>query len=276
MHQSIQPTIASNPPEKGSHRVTNLKLYGHWRSSSTWRVQVALTAKNIPFQFYSIDILSGEPKGVKYATNVNAMKQIPVLECIDTSIVIRDPDNENDDHSRIIRITQSLAIIEFIEEAFPNNGSSQSLLPSNLVDRARVREIAEIVNSGIQPLQNLSVMDKIDGFGEGLVEIPLGNGKKFGKYHIENGLKAIERLVVNARKTNNDPKGHYAIGSSHPTLADACIIPQMYNARRFNVNLEETCPTLLEIESFALKHHWFSTTHPDVIRQKGVIYSKSV
>jgi len=256
-------TSTSSHSEQGSHnssRFVNLKLYGFWRSSSTWRIQIVLAAKSIPFTFHSIDILNGQSKEEDYATNVNAMKQVPVLECIDTA---QNVDNDPNGDTGRIRITQSLAIIEFIEEAFVDDGFS--LLPTDAVDRARVREIAEIVNSGIQPLQNLSVMDMIDEFGKGHVETKLGNGKFFGKHHIEKGLKAIESLV-NAQKMLKNQGGHFAIGSSNPTLADAFIVPQMYNARRFFVDLEATCPSLLEVEAHCLQHPWFSETHPDVIR----------
>ncbi len=250
------------PDEKGSHqqsRFVDLHLYGYWRSSSTWRVQIVLCAKSIPFTYHSIDILKGESREDGYATNVNAMKQIPVLECIDTA---KCTDNQPNVDANKIRITQSIAIIEFLEEAFVGQGSS--LLPTDIVDKARVMEIAEIVNSGIQPLQNLSVMDMIDELSKGCVEIKLGNGQVFGKRHIEKGLKAIE-CCVNAQKTLNE-KGKFAIGSSSPTLADAFIIPQMYNARRFFVDLEAICPSLLEVEARCLEHPWFSKTHPDVIR----------
>eukprot|EP01083_Nonionella_stella_P043054 116190_1 len=117
--------MVSKPSDySGSHntsgRFINIKLYGFWRSSSTWRVQIVLAAKSIPFEFHSVDILNGKMNEDDYATNVNAMKQIPVLECIDTT---RKVENDKDGGSGRIRITQSLAIIEFIEEVFVDKGS---------------------------------------------------------------------------------------------------------------------------------------------------------
>lgn len=252
---------SSSHSQQGSQvvntRYKDLHLFGFWRSSSTWRVRISLAAKNLQFQYHSIDILNGVSKTEDFANNRNSMKQIPVFEFIDS--------HTNPADGKRVRITQSLAIIEFIEEAFSDIGDS--LLPQDFVDRARVREIAEIVNSGIQPLQNLSVMDMIDDFGNGLVETKLGNGQCFGKYHIENGLKAIERLVLKYRKEKNDP-GLFAIGTSSPTLADAFIVPQMYNARRFFVDLENVCPTLLKVESHCLNHIWFMGSHPDIVESR--------
>lgn len=123
----------SSQSQQGSQVVTthikDLHLFGYWRSSSTWRVRIALAAKDLPFEYHSIDIFHGESKKDDYANNVNSMKQIPVLECM-----IADAQGKQ------IRIAQSLAIIEFIEEGFADIG--ESLLPENLVDRAKVREIA--------------------------------------------------------------------------------------------------------------------------------------
>ena len=101
-------------PEKGS-RYTNFKLYGYWRSSSTWRVRVALAAKSIPFECIDIDLINGETKTDQFA-EVNAMKQIPVLKFDDASL------------DKTVQISQSLAIIDLLEEAFPHMGAS--LLPT--------------------------------------------------------------------------------------------------------------------------------------------------
>jgi hypothetical protein len=125
----------SSQSQQGSQVVTthikDLHLFGYWRSSSTWRVRIALAAKDLPFEYHSIDIFHGESKKDDYANNVNSMKQIPVLECMIASDTAQ---------GKQIRIAQSLAIIEFIEEGFADIG--ESLLPENLVDRAKVREIA--------------------------------------------------------------------------------------------------------------------------------------
>mmetsp|Transcript_17361 Transcript_17361/g.25443 ORF Transcript_17361/g.25443 Transcript_17361/m.25443 type:complete len:185 (-) Transcript_17361:14-568(-) len=179
------------------------------------------------------------------ADGVNPMKQVPVLECTDTVTGDR------------LRFTQSLPIIDFIEEAFSELGST--LLPADLARKTLVREIAEMVNSGIQPLQNFSLMAEIDKYGSA------SDGKKFGKQSIEQGLEAIEKIVEKQLRSA-DARGPFAVGSFCPTLADACIVPQMYNARRFEVDLKNKCPTLLEIEAICLSHPWFETSHPEVVR----------
>eukprot|EP00558_Chaetoceros_sp_UNC1202_P009355 CAMPEP_0197242426 /NCGR_PEP_ID=MMETSP1429-20130617/8181_1 /TAXON_ID=49237 /ORGANISM="Chaetoceros sp., Strain UNC1202" /LENGTH=347 /DNA_ID=CAMNT_0042702459 /DNA_START=102 /DNA_END=1148 /DNA_ORIENTATION=+ len=237
----------------GTERYQDLKLYGHWRSSSTWRVRIALTAKSIPVTEQPVEILEGESKKDDFASSVNGMKQVPVLEYVDGVTGKR------------VQITQSFAIIHFLEEAFPTKGCS--ILPVDALDRARVRELSEIVNSGIQPLQNLSVMDTIDELSQPSSDEKVEHGKAFGKQSIEHGLQAIEKLVNRYRSERGvDASGQFATGSFGPTLADACVVPQMYNARRFGVNLDAICPSLLEIERVCLDHPWFQTTHPDAIR----------
>ena len=108
----------------------DLHLFGFCKSSSTWRVRVSLAAKGLQFEYHSIDIFHGESKKDDFTNTINSMKQIPVLEFMDSHTT----------DGKRIRIIQSLAIIEFIEEAF--SGSGNSLLPQDVVDRARVREIA--------------------------------------------------------------------------------------------------------------------------------------
>lgn len=249
-------TCTSTPRFKDFH------LYGFWKSSATWRVRIALASKDIVFEYHSVDISRNENKKDNFGQNINMMHQIPVLTC--------SRDNSNDglkssETNDTIIISQSLAIIEFLEESYPSTG--KSLMPSDIIDRARAREIAEIVNSGIQPLQNSSVTDMIDKLGENCVEWKLGNGQYFAKYHIEKGLRAIERLVVKYREEKEE-SGPFMIGTSNPTLADAFVIPQLYNARRFYIDLDFVCPSLLKIESECMDHIWFMATHPDVVRER--------
>jgi Glutathione S-transferase len=242
---------------------TDFHLYGFWKSSSCWRVRIALASKDIVFEYHSIDITSNEHKKDEFGQNINMMHQIPVLTCRRDCPTKESKSNKKNEN--IIVMSQSLAIIEFLEESFPD--TEESLLPSDIVERARAREIAEIVNSGIQPLQNLLVTDMIDKLGENCVDWKLGNGQFFGKYHLERGLRVIESLVLKYRQEKEEP-GRFMIGTSNPTLADACVIPQLYNARRFFVDLETICPTLLKIESECMDHIWFMATHPDVVRAR--------
>ena len=226
-----------------SSRYDAVKLYGYWRSSSTWRVRIALAAKGIDYETYPVNLLEGAQRRPEHS-EMNPMKQVPVLECTDSAT------------GNKICITQSVAIIEFLEEVFPDRAAS--LLPRDIEARAAAREIVEIVNSGTQPLQNLSVMKFIDeGTGGALT------GMTFGKECIINGLAAVEKLVCGRLSRLGNARGPFALGSFTPTIADAYIIPQLYNGRRFEIDLETICPTLLIIEKIALGHPWFQVSHPD-------------
>ncbi|CAL1537571.1 unnamed protein product [Lymnaea stagnalis] len=124
------------------------------------------------------------------------MQQVPTLEI--------------DGHT----LTQSLPIIEYLEERSPE----PPLLPKDIFGRAQVRAISEVVNSGIQPLQNLSVLEKI------------GDGKEeWAKFFLEKGLKALEAMLENTA-------GQYCYGDS-VTMADLFLVPQLYNAKRFKVDM---------------------------------------
>jgi maleylacetoacetate isomerase len=250
-------------PQSSNPALSDFHLYGFWSSSSTWRVRIALSCKGIQFEYHSIDILHGENQNEDFYQNMNMMHQVPVLVC-SPDYSKCDFDDELQHHHPIM-ISQSMAIIEFLEEAFPS--TEKSLLPLDLVDRARVREIAEIVNSGVQPFQNSSVICMIDQLDKECVEWKLGNGQKIAKYHIERGLKAIECLVVKYRHDKGNT-GKFMIGTSNPTLADAFVVPQLYNSRRFFIDLDAICPTLLRVESECLDHAWFMASHPDFVQAR--------
>ena len=157
-----------------------------------------------------------------------------------------------------MRLTQSMAIIEFLEDAFADVGSS--LLPLDPKDRAAAREVAAVVNSGLQPLQNLSVVKRTD---EGLPGGSQTSGASFAKDSIAIGLSALEKLVADRRSGLGKACGPYTIGTFAPTIADAYVIPQLYNGRRFRIDLPSICPGLLKVEAAALAHPWFRTSHPD-------------
>src|SRR5882757_2136348 len=116
-------------------------LYGFWRSSATWRVRLVLGLKDLAYEYRAVNLIEngGEQNRPAYA-ELNPMRQVPLLEI-------------QEDDGRTVRIAQSLAIAEYLEERFP----LPPLLPVGRVDRARVRQIAEAINSGIQPLANTSV-----------------------------------------------------------------------------------------------------------------------
>lgn len=131
-------------------RFHNFVLYGYWRSSCSWRVRVCLAAKNISFETCPVNLLKGDQKGEEHGSR-NPLLQVPVLEFEDSL----------NGSGEKIRISQSLAIIDFLEEAFPAHASTGavvrgSLLPADPILRAKAKEMSEMVNAGTQPLQNLN------------------------------------------------------------------------------------------------------------------------
>lgn len=239
----LSPAKAVNSRDTPLERYKNFKLYGYWRSSSTWRVRIALAAKGIEYETCSVNLLDGAQSSEEHS-QINSMKQVPVLEYQDVS------------SGTFARLSQSMAIIEFLEDAFPDTGSS--LLPPDVGDRALAREMAEVVNSGTQPLQNLSVMKRIDEESGGSM-----SGKSFARDSIAIGLAVLEKLVSTHRSKLVEAAGPYALGTFAPTIADAYIIPQLYNGRRFEVDLPSVCPTLLKVEAIGLEHPWIQVSHPD-------------
>lgn len=236
----------SLPSSSSSLRFNNFRLYGYWISSSTWRVRIALAAKGIRYTEVPINLLAKENKDPDYQKKTNAMSQVPVLSCMDSAT------------GKIIHLTQSLSIIDFLEEALDDIGST--LMPVDIRERAFVREIAQIVNSGIQPLQNMALAQQITEESKGTMD-----GKEFGLKAIRRGLLAIEQLVSSFITEQKDvaSRGPFMIGSFAPTLADVCIVPQLYNGRRFGVDVDAICPSLLSAEKACLEHEWFQTSHPD-------------
>ena len=239
----LMPAKAVNSKATPLERYKNFKLYGYWRSSSTWRVRIALAAKGIEYETCSVNLLDGAQSSEEHS-HINPMKQVPALEYQDVS------------SGNTVRLSQSMAIVEFLEDAFLDTGSS--LLPSDAGDRALAREMAEVVNSGTQPLQNLSVMKRIDEESGGSM-----SGKSFAQDSIAIGLAVLEKLVSTHRSKLGEACGPYALGTFAPTIADAYIVPQLYNGRRFEVDLSSVCPTLLKVEAIALAHPWFQGSHPD-------------
>jgi maleylpyruvate isomerase len=208
----------------------SMKLYGYWRSSSAWRVRIALELKALPFENVPVQLVrhGGEQHGPSFM-QLNPLSQVPVLEV------------END--GTRATLTQSMAIIEYLDERFPE----PSLLPGDSLSRARAREFAEIINSGIQPFHNT-------GFhGELKRHLPNIQPQPFSRRFIEKGLRALELLALPVAR------GH-ALGE-RPTLADVYLVPQLYQARRHGVDLDPF-PTLRRIERTCEVHPAFRRAHP--------------
>ena len=207
----------------------NRTLRGYWRSSCTWRVRIALELKGLTYDTVPVHLVQdgGQQHGTEHRA-VNPMREVPVL--LD--------DNEP--------LAQSMAILEYLEETVPE----PALLPKEALGRARVRQLAEIVNSGIQPIQNLRVMQRLGR--EYNIDKP--GQIQWSRDWIHFGFEGLHALI-------EQYGGQYAYGNSI-TFADLCLIPQLYNARRFSVDLSRF-PRLTEIEAACAEHPAFIAAHPD-------------
>ncbi len=191
-----------------------LALYNYWRSSSAWRVRIGLHLKGLSFEYRAVNLRDGAQFSPEHRTR-NAMGQVPVLEV--------------EEGGRTRHLSQSVAILEFLEERQP----SPPLLPADSYGRARVRALVENVNSGIQPYQNQAVAKWLRARREGLEQ-------EWVRHWISSGLVSLEAAV-------KEGAGRFCHGDA-VTLADLYLVPQLYGARRFAVDLA-ACPTLLRVEA---------------------------
>lgn len=187
--------------------MSGLVLYTYYRSSCSYRVRIALAIKGIDYESRYVHLLrdGGENWQPEYVQH-NPQGLVPTLV----------------DGQRIL--IQSLAIIEYLEEAYPE----PPLLPVNAGDRAYIRALAQIVISDIQPLNNLRILDYL----EKELAINPQQLQSWYRHWVEAGLQAVEALLERHRQD-----GTYCYGDT-PTIADICLIPQVYNALRYNCNLD--------------------------------------
>lgn len=206
-----------------------LTLHGYWRSSSAWRVRIALNFKDLPYQYAAVHLLEdgGQQHGEDFRAK-NPMRQVPVLEL--------------EEGAETVRLAQSIAIIEYLDSRFPE----PPLIPADLVLAAKARQMAEIVNAGIQPLQNLRLIQEVVALG--------GDKSEWSRKWIENGFAALEAEAV-------PHASRYLLGD-RVTVADLFLVPQMYNARRFGVDLGPF-PTLARCARACEELPPFAAAHPD-------------
>ncbi len=208
-----------------------MELYSYFRSSAAWRVRIALAYKGLQVELHPVHLLrdGGEQHTASYR-GLNPLGVVPTL--IDGSQVL----------------TQSLAILEYLEDRHPE----PALLPRDPVDRARARALALTIACEIHPLNNLRVLRYL--------ETTLGVGpeerESWYRHWVTQGLLALE--IETARPGWCGP---YAL-DSRLTFADVCLIPQLYNARRFGVDLR-AFPTLGAIEKACLALPAFASTAPE-------------
>jgi len=202
-------------------------LHGYWRSSAAYRVRIGMALKGLIYDQSAHDLRLNEQKTTDYLA-LNPQGLVPALE-VDGQVV-----------------TQSAAILEWLEETYPQ----PALLPADALDRARVRAMAALIASDIHPLNNLRVLKRLrEDFALDQAGIDAWAG-----HWIAPGFDALEVLVT------RDGAG-WCFGDT-PTLADCYLVPQLYSARRFNLDLTPW-PTLVAVEARAGVHSAFVSAHPD-------------
>ena len=193
-----------------------LKLYSYFRSSASYRLRIALALKGLPYELVPVHLLKGGgEQHLPAYRSVNPAGLVPVLQDGDTTL------------------TQSIAIMEYLDEAYP----ASPLLPQGVRDRARVRALALTIACDVHPLGNLRVLNYVgDTLGAG------DEGRKAWACHwIALGFDAFEEML----SLPGAPTGKFCHGDT-PGLADCCLVPQVFNARRFGLDLTPY-PTLRRI-----------------------------
>lgn len=215
-------------------KIKELSLYSYFYSSASWRIRSVLALKKIPYKYEYVGLLEGQQHSEEYL-KVNPMHQAPSLKII-----------LEDGHEHIL--TQSLAIIQFLEDHYPQ----EPVYPKDSLLAAKARAIADTISAGIQPLQNLETLTK---YTEPLGQPPLDadNRKKVAQWWIDRKLSSLEKLV---EKT----AGQYCVGDS-VTVADISLVPQMFNARRFELDTTKY-PLLKAIDERLQDLEMFKVSHP--------------
>jgi maleylacetoacetate isomerase len=205
-------------------------LYGHALSSASYRVRIALGLKGLPFTSVLLDLRAGEQRHEKFL-QINSQGFVPALALDDGTV-----------------LTQSAAIIEYLDEIHPR----PPLLPQTPAARARVRALSQAVTCDVHPLNNLRVLQYL--------EKDLGHDKAvrdaWYRHWVRLGFDALERRLALDGET-----GRFCHGDA-PTLADVCLVPQVFNARRFAVDLE-AYPRIAGIDAACREMPEFQAAAPD-------------
>ncbi len=205
-----------------------MKLHGYWRSSASYRVRIALGLKGLAYEHHAVNLKAGEHFESEHAAR-NAQPFVPVLELEDGA-----------------KLTQSLAILDYLDEKYPQ----RALLPKDPVLRAKIRAAAQIIAADIAPIQNLRILKYIRAEygqeGEGV--------KAWAAHWISEGFKSLE-IIAQAHDTA-------CLMTDEPGYFECCLIPQIYNARRFGVDMSNF-PKLSTIDKALRDHPVFIKALPE-------------
>ena len=208
-----------------------MDLFTYYRSTSSYRVRIALALKGLAFDAIPVNLIrdGGEQLKPDYRA-INPQGRVPALRLDDGEVII-----------------QSMAIIEYLDEFSPQ----PALLPVALLDRARHRQVAALIGSDIHPLHNVAVLNRLRGMGHDEGDVTAWIGHWIGE-----GFAAVEALIGDSE---------FCFGAVG--LADVYLLPQVYAARRFNVDMAPY-PRICRVEALALQHPAFQTAHPDAQSDK--------
>lgn len=204
-----------------------MTLYGYWRSSASWRVRIGLELKGLDYDYVPVDLRAGAQRSAVHEAR-NPLHKVPVLTW-----------TEDD---RVHHLTQSMAILAWLDQQAPE----PLLFPRDPATYVRAIELAEVINSGIQPLQNSSVLVAVEGLG--------ADRTTWARDVITHGLHALQALSEPVR-------GPFLCGDAI-TVADLFLVPQLYGARRFGVDLDPFA-ALTAIDARLAEHPAFAKAHAD-------------
>ncbi|PPE66526.1 maleylacetoacetate isomerase [Caldimonas caldifontis] len=205
-----------------------MKLYNYFRSSASFRVRIALELKGLSYDYVPVHLVKNEQLAPAFAA-ISPERLVPLLEV----------------EGR--HLSQSLAIIEYLDETHPE----PALLPADPLGRARVRALAQDIACEIHPLNNLRVLRYL------VHQMSVSEEAKNAWYRhwVESGLEAVERQLAGSAAT-----GAYCHGDA-PTLADCVLVPQIFNAQRFDCRLDHV-PTVMRVFDHCMQHPAFQAAQP--------------
>jgi len=203
-----------------------MKLHGYFRSTAAWRVRIALGLKGLKAEDVFHHLRKGEQTAPAYLA-LNPQGLLPAFETDERQV-----------------LTQSLAIIEYLDEVYPE----PSLLPGDAIQRAKIRAAALVVAADTHPVQNLKILNRVRALGQDDAGV-----QAWARVTIDEGLDALNSLL-------EQQSGPFAFGDQ-PTLGDLCLVPQLGNARRFGVDLR--WPRLIQIEAACLALPAFQQAAPE-------------
>ncbi|CAI8800217.1 MULTISPECIES: maleylacetoacetate isomerase [Pseudomonas] len=201
-----------------------MELFTYYRSTSSYRVRIALALKQLEVRQLPVNLLKGEQREAHFLA-LNPQGRVPALKVDSGEVLVQSP-----------------AIIEYLEEVYPQ----PALLPQDPLRRAQARGVAALIGCDIHPLHNVSVLNQLRGLGHDDAQVNQWIG-----HWISQGLAAVEQLI--------DDEG-FCFGDE-PGLADVYLIPQLYAAERFNIDLSGF-PRIRRVAALAEQHAAFAQAHP--------------